>query len=126
MSGNGYESRDSVQAPLTLITAFWHLARSSTFGRSAHGCGGGGRGWCAGLQDSQMVDDKARIGVAVDQRRARIYIAPAQYVDRKVALYGRTQDPVEARVIRLAFRILRHNDPDADRAGCLLPVGDDI
>src|SRR5262249_60613063 len=44
MSGNGYGSRDSVQAPLTLITAFLRLARSSTFGRSAHGCGGGGGG----------------------------------------------------------------------------------
>src|SRR5262249_29787213 len=31
MSGNGYGSRDSVQAPLTLITAFLRLARSSTF-----------------------------------------------------------------------------------------------
>src|SRR2546425_10965187 len=44
MSGKGYGSRDSVQAPLTLITAFRRLARSSTFGRSAHGCGGGGGG----------------------------------------------------------------------------------
>src|SRR5262245_39367524 len=73
-----------------------------------------------------MVDDKVRIGVAVDQRRARIHIAPAQYVDRKVALYGRAQDPVEARVTRLALRLLRHNDANADRARCLLPVGDDI
>ena len=34
------------QAPLTLITAFLRFARSSTFGRSAHGCGeaGGVRG----------------------------------------------------------------------------------
>ena len=73
-----------------------------------------------------MIDDEARIGVAVDQRRARIHVAPAQDVDRKVALYGRAQDPVEARVIRLALRLLRHDDADADRAGCLLPVGDDI
>src|SRR5215468_4512678 len=35
-------ARDSVQAPLTLITAFLRLARSSTFGSSAHGCGGAG------------------------------------------------------------------------------------
>src|SRR5216684_1305190 len=42
MSGKGYGARDSVQAPLTLITAFGRLARSSTFGRSAHGCGGAG------------------------------------------------------------------------------------
>ena len=37
MSGNGYGSRDSVQAPLTLITAFLRFARSSTFDRSTHG-----------------------------------------------------------------------------------------
>jgi hypothetical protein len=42
MSGKGYGSRDSVQAPLTLITAFGRRARSSTFGRSAQGCGGAG------------------------------------------------------------------------------------
>src|SRR5262245_30033498 len=58
--------------------------------------------WGAGLQDSQMVDDETCIGVAVDQRRARIHVAPAQYVDRKIVLYGRAQDAVEARVIRLA------------------------
>src|SRR3989442_5741751 len=47
MSGNGYGSLDSVQAPLTLITAFLRLASSSTFGRSAQGSGGGGGalGW---------------------------------------------------------------------------------
>src|SRR5262249_11488852 len=43
----------------------------------------------------------------------------------KVVLYGRTQDTVEARVIRLAVCLLRHHDPDTDRARCLLPVGDD-
>ena len=43
-----------------------------------------------------MIDDEASIGVAVDQRRARIHVAPAQYVDRKVVLYGRAQDPVVA------------------------------
>src|SRR5260370_27116857 len=37
MSGKGYGSRDSVQAPLTLITAFGRLASSSTFGRSFQG-----------------------------------------------------------------------------------------
>src|SRR5258708_12217699 len=42
--GNGNGSWDSVQAPLTLITAFLRLARSSTFGRSAQGCGGAGGG----------------------------------------------------------------------------------
>ena len=47
-----------------------------------------------------MVDDEARIGMAVDQRRARVDVAPAQDVDRKVVLDGRARDPVEARVVR--------------------------
>jgi hypothetical protein len=42
MSGNGYGSLDSVQAPVTLITAFLRFARSNTFGSSAQGCGGAG------------------------------------------------------------------------------------
>ena len=42
MSLKGYGCRDSVQAPLTLITAFGRFARASTFGRSAHGSGGAG------------------------------------------------------------------------------------
>src|SRR5215475_16202034 len=42
MSGNGYGSRASVQAPLTLITAFGRCASASTCGRSAQGCGGAG------------------------------------------------------------------------------------
>ena len=50
-----------------------------------------------------MVDYEPRIGVAVDQRRARIHVAPAQDVDGKVMLYGRAQDPIEARVIWLAL-----------------------
>ena len=43
----GIRSWDSEQAPLTLITAFLRLARSSTFGRSAQGSAGAGgtRGW---------------------------------------------------------------------------------
>src|SRR5262245_25160452 len=72
-----------------------------------------------------MVDDEARIGVTVDQRGARIHVAPAQDVDRKVVLYGRAQDAIEARVVRLALRLLRQHDADADRARGLLPVGDD-
>src|SRR5215471_6920788 len=39
--------------------------------------------------------------------------------------YGRAEDPVETRVIRLALRLLRHH-ADADRAWRLLPVGDDV
>src|SRR5260370_24369821 len=42
MSAKGYGSRDSVHAPLTLITAFGRLASSSTFGRSVQGSGGAG------------------------------------------------------------------------------------
>jgi hypothetical protein len=54
-------------------------------------------------QNGEMVDDESGIGVAVDQRRARIHVAPAKYVDRKVMLYARAENPVEARVIRLAL-----------------------
>jgi len=39
---------------------------------------------------------------------------------------GRAQDPVEARVVRLALRLLRQHDTDCDRARRILPVGDDI
>ena len=42
ISGYGYGSCDSVQAPLTLITAFGRFASASTFGRSAHASGGAG------------------------------------------------------------------------------------
>src|SRR5690349_16015790 len=42
MSGNGYGSFDSVQAPVILITAFLRLASSTTLGRSAQGCCGAG------------------------------------------------------------------------------------
>ena len=74
----------------------------------------------------QMVDDEARIGMAVDQRRARVQIAPEQDVDRKIVLNGGARDPVETRVVRRALRLLGHDDADADRARRLLPVGDDI
>src|SRR6516165_7572652 len=58
--------------------------------------------WRARLQDSQMVDEEARVGVAVDQCYACIDVAPAQYVDRKVVLYGRAGDAIEPRVSRVA------------------------
>jgi hypothetical protein len=35
-----------------------------------------------------MVDDESRLGMAIDQLRARLYIAPAQHVDRKIVLNG--------------------------------------
>src|SRR5262245_44447503 len=53
-------------------------------------------------------------------------MVPAKYVDWKVVLCGRAQDPVETRVIRPALRLLCHHDADGDRARCLLPVGNDI
>src|SRR5215468_8893158 len=73
-----------------------------------------------------MANDEARIGMPIDHRGARIHVAPAQDVDRKVVLCGRLRDPVEARVTRRTLRVLRHHDADADRAWCLPPVGDDI
>jgi len=92
MSGNGYGSRDSVQAPLTLITAFLALCKVQHLWQVGPRLRRGR--WRSGLQDGQMVDDETGIGVAVDQRHARIHVAPAQYVDWKVVLYGRTQDTV--------------------------------
>jgi hypothetical protein len=65
-------------------------------------------------------------GMAIDQRGARVQVAPAQEVDRKVVANGCAQDPVEARIVWLALRLLRQDDPDADRARRILPVGDDI
>src|SRR5271166_2393917 len=73
-----------------------------------------------------MIDDEPRVGMAIDERCARIHIAPEQDIDREIVLHGRAQDPVEARVVRLALRLLGHYDADADRARRLLPVGDDI
>src|SRR5215469_18719837 len=57
--------------------------------------------WRAGLEDTQMIDDEARVEMAIDQCRARIQVTPAQYVDRKVVLDRRAGDAVEARVIRI-------------------------
>jgi hypothetical protein len=64
--------------------------------------------------------------MAIDERSARVQVAPAQHVDRKVVANGRAQDPVEARIIRLALGLLGQHDADPDRARRILPVGDDI
>jgi hypothetical protein len=64
-----------------------------------------------------MVDDEARVGMAVDQRGARVQVAPAQNVDGKIVANGGTQDPVEARVVRLAVRLLGEDDTDATVPG---------
>jgi hypothetical protein len=63
------------------------------------------------LQDAQMADDEARIGMAIDQRGARVQVAPAQDVDRKVVANGCAQDPIEAGVVWLALRLLRQDNP---------------
>src|SRR5713226_8398522 len=42
------------------------------------------RGRHARLHDAQMVDDESRVGMAIDERSARVQVAPAQDVDRKV------------------------------------------
>ena len=73
-----------------------------------------------------MVDDEARLGMAVDQRSTGVQIAPEQDVDRKIVARGRASDPVEARVVGRAVRLLRQHNADANRARRLLPVGDDI
>ena len=124
MSGNGYGFCDSVQAPLTLITAFSRSASSSTFGRSTHGCcGAGGVRGCRIARWSMM--NRASGWRSINAAPASTF-PQAQYVNRKVVLYGRAQDAVDARVIRLAFRLLRHHDANADRARCLFPLSDDV
>ena len=49
-----------------------------------------------------MVDDEPRIGMAIDQRPARVQIVPAVQVDRKIMANRRARNPVEAGVIRRA------------------------
>jgi len=73
-----------------------------------------------------MVDDEARIAMAIDQRGARVEVASEQNVDREIVLHRRAQDPVEAWVVRRTVRLLRQHDADADRTRRLLPVGYDI
>jgi len=36
-----------------------------------------------------MVDDEARVGMAIDERSARVQIAPEQDVDREIVADGR-------------------------------------
>ena len=48
--------------------------------------------------------------MAIDERSARVQVAPAQDVDRKVVANGGAQDPVEARVVRLAPGLFRQHD----------------
>ena len=43
-----------------------------------------------------MINDEAHVGVAVDQRGARVDIPPEQDVDREIVAYGRAQDLVDA------------------------------
>src|SRR6202035_1213693 len=50
------------------------------------------------LQDGQMINDEARLGMAIDQRGAFVQIVPAQKVDRKVVADGGARDPVAARL----------------------------
>ena len=73
-----------------------------------------------------MIDDEPRVGMAIDQRPARVQIVPAQQVDRKIVANRRARDPVEAGVVRRALRLLRQHDADPDRARRLLPLRDDV
>src|SRR6185295_5955117 len=68
--------------------------------------------------------DESRVGVAVDERRARVQVARGQEIDWKDVPGGFAQDPVEAWVVRVAPPILPQEDADTDRAGRLLPVCD--
>ena len=50
-----------------------------------------------------MINDEAHVGVAVDQRGARVDIPPEQDVDREIVSDGCAQDAVEAGVVRRAL-----------------------
>jgi hypothetical protein len=51
-----------------------------------------------------MIDDEAHVGMAVDQRSARVDVAREEDIDREVVSDRCAQDAVEARVIRRALR----------------------
>ena len=46
-----------------------------------------------------MIEDEARIGVAIDQRGAGFQIVPAEQVDRKIMAHRGARDAVESRMI---------------------------
>jgi hypothetical protein len=50
-----------------------------------------------------MIDYEAHVGVAVDQRGARVEISREQDVDREIASDGCAEDTVEAGVVRRAL-----------------------
>ena len=64
--------------------------------------------------------------MAVDQRRARVEVPPEQDIYREILARRRAADAVEPGVVRRAVGLLRHDDPDTDRAWGLLPVRDDL
>src|SRR5262249_60304629 len=73
-----------------------------------------------------MVDDEPRLRMAVNQRRARVEVPRAQEIDREILARRRAADAVEPGIVRRAVGLLRHDDPDTDRAWGLLPVRDDL
>src|ERR1700751_4389215 len=82
MSGNGYGSFDSVQAPVILITAFLRLASSTTFGRSAQGCGGAGGTLGCWMPIWSMMNRAS--GWRSISAAACVDVAPEQDVDREI------------------------------------------
>jgi hypothetical protein len=95
-----------------LITAFWRLGEFQHLREVGPGLRR--HRWHARLQDAEMVNDEPRVGMAIDQRRTGVQIAPKQDVDRKIVPSGRACDPVESGVVRRAVRLLRQHDADAD------------
>ena len=47
-----------------------------------------------------MVDNEPRVGMTVNQRRARIDVAPEKNVDWEIVFDGRAQDAVKPRIVR--------------------------
>ena len=108
--GNGYGSRDSVQAPLTLITQFGRLASSSTFGRSAQGSGGaGGTRGCRMPRWSMMN--------RVSGWRS-ISAVPASRLSQHRMLSGKSSEPPRAQSGRGRDRQARASPPSSAWCGC--------
>ena len=88
------------------------------------GPGGRRHGGPEGLHHAEMVDDEARLRMAVDEGRDRGQGAPALQVDGQPAVGGRTGDAGDAGVLRI--EIGADEEPNTDRAGRAFPVRDHL
>jgi hypothetical protein len=74
-----------------------------------------------------MVDEEARIRMAIDERRARVEVSPEEHVDRKAVPRRFARDAIDARIVRPQARFPRgHHDANGDGSRLLPPFGDDL